>query len=132
MLWRKALNLRCGVARDHEPERDTRGCAAGIGGAGGPAGDQRQDQCGLLDRVMDRVAARELLLTREDGFLPEMVGQGGAGAWLDDQADRVSGHLGYKKGHTEGRSSPDVVISVAMSGRTVGCTLATAASGVLQ
>lgn len=58
---------------------------------------------GLLDEVMDRVDAGELMLTGEGGFLPEMVK-----AVLERglQAE-LTGHLGYEKGDPGGRGSPN-------------------------
>jgi putative transposase len=58
---------------------------------------------GLLDEVMRRAEAGELALTREAGFLPEMVKavlQRGLQAELTE-------HLGYEKGDPVGRGSPN-------------------------
>ena len=58
---------------------------------------------GLLDGLMDRVAAGELTLTGPGGFLPEMVK-----AVLERglQAE-LTEHLGYEKGDPVGRGSPN-------------------------
>jgi putative transposase len=58
---------------------------------------------GLLDGLMERVDAGELMLTGEGGFLPEMVK-----AVLERglQAE-LTGHLGYEKGDPAGRGSPN-------------------------
>jgi putative transposase len=60
-------------------------------------------EAGLLDPLMDRVDAGELTLTGEGGFLPEMVK-----AVLERglQAE-LTGHLGYEKGDSAGRGSPN-------------------------
>jgi len=58
---------------------------------------------GLLDGVMERVDAGELVLTGEGGFLPEMVK-----AVLErGLAAELTEHLGYEKGDPAGRGSPD-------------------------
>jgi putative transposase len=60
-------------------------------------------EAGLLDRLMERVDDDGLRLTGEGGFLPEMIKavlERGLQAELTD-------HLGYEKGDTAGRGSPN-------------------------
>jgi putative transposase len=58
---------------------------------------------GLLDDVMDRVDAGDLRLTGEGGFLPEMIK-----AVLErGMAVEQTQHLGYEKGDSAGRGSPN-------------------------
>jgi putative transposase len=75
--------------------------AAGPGAA--RAAVEELVSAGLLDRVVERAEARELALTGEGGFLPEMVK-----AVLErGLAAELTGHLGYEKGDPAGRGSPD-------------------------
>jgi putative transposase len=60
-------------------------------------------EAGLLDGLMERVDARDLQLTGEGGFLPEMIKavlERGLAAELTD-------HLGYDRGDPAGRGTPN-------------------------
>src|SRR6266545_4580591 len=79
----------------------------GVQPGGGPgtarAAINQMIEAGLLDDVMARADAGELRLTGEGGFLPEMIK-----AVLErGLAAELTGHLGYEKGDTAGRGSPN-------------------------
>jgi putative transposase len=60
-------------------------------------------EAGLLDGVMERAAAGELVLTGEGGFLPELV----RSVLERGLATELTEHLRYEKGDPAGRGSPN-------------------------